>query len=113
MVKDHKFTMMIDKKEKDRLTVWAKEQGYNSLAKLIRESLDIVHKNPILLQPTESDIPIRLYKDLRKDFEKWTHEIEQRFEKRFERMGSELGMTKRQIKNTKVITDFSHDAVLE
>ena len=54
MVKDHKYTMLWEKEEKDRLTEWGKGQGFTSLAKLIEMSLEIVQRNPKLLQITEN-----------------------------------------------------------
>lgn len=65
MVKDHKYTMLWDKEEKGRLTEWGKNHGFTSLAKLIEASLDIVRRNPTLLEPTENPEPMKLLEELK------------------------------------------------
>ena len=65
MVKDHKYTMLWDKEEKERLTEWGKKHGFSSLAKLIEASLDIVQRNPTLLEPTENPEPMKLLEELK------------------------------------------------
>ena len=65
MVKDHKYTMLWNKEEKERLTEWGKSHGFSSLAKLIEASLDIVRRNPTLLEPTENPEPMKLLEELK------------------------------------------------
>lgn len=109
MVKDHKYTMWLDKEEKNRLTEWGKTQGFTSFAKLIEASLDVVQRNPSLLQPTESQDTTKILESL-KDLQTGglTQEIQEtlnaileeqkKARKERELIMSKLGTTKKEIR---------------
>lgn len=123
MTREHKFTMLMDVKEKDRITAWGKTQGYSSLAKLIHEALNVVQRNPSLLQPTENDTPVQLYEDLKKAQQEASEELEEvlidtstkitQILRLQEKMALKLKISEKQIEKTRTTVDHSNEAVLE
>ncbi len=125
MVKEHKYTMLWDKKELDRLTKWGKEQGYSGLAKLIEASLEIAQKHPELLQPQEKYKPNdseKILETLRQAKIEASQELTEtlidhskrldRMEKLIEGMALKVGMSKNDIKKTQK-KDLTSEAVFE
>lgn len=125
MVKEHKYTMLWDKKEKDRLTKWGKEQGFSGLAKLIEEALKVVQRHPELLQPQEKYEPKeseKILESLRQAKIEASQELTDtlidhsnrldRMERLIEGIASKVGMSKKDIKKAQK-KDLSSEAVFE
>ncbi len=53
MLSEHRFNMWMNKEEMKRWKEFGKAHGKTSLAKLIRSALDVVQRNPSLLEVTE------------------------------------------------------------
>ena len=66
--KTHKFTLMINPEEKKRLSAWGKKHGFSSLSKLFFASLDVVQRNPNLLEPTESNDIAKVYEVIQESY---------------------------------------------
>ena len=125
MVKEHKYTMLWDKKEKDRITKWGKEQGYSGLAKLIEASLDIVQRHPELLQPQEKYEPhesekiletlkqakIEASQELLETLTDHSNRLD-RMEKLIEGIALKVGMSKKELKEAQK-KDLSSEAIFE
>lgn len=120
--KDHKFSMRMSKEEIARYTEFGKEQGFRTLSKLIRASLDIVQRNPSLLQPTEDKSWIGIMDRLQNAKEKASEEQElaytglntrlEKVERIIEQIALNTGMTETQLKKLKK-EDTSNEAVFE
>ena len=121
MPTDEKYDMRLSKEEQAKWKEFGKKHGKTSVAKLIRASVEVVQRNPSLLQITETvesakmlesiEESLSVFDDASESFEKIYQKIDQlqRFQ---EWIVKKLGASETEIK-TILKKDISGEAVFE
>lgn len=118
---DHKFSMRMTKEEIAEFTKFGRGQGFRTLAKLVRKSLEVVQRNPSLLQPTEDKSWVGIMERLQNAQEKASEQQQtyagfgtrlEKVERIIEQIALNTGMTKTQLKKLQK-KDTSSEAVFE
>lgn len=111
------YTINFSEVERTRYDQFAKRNGYTTLSKLIRASLDVVMRNPALLQPTMSSDSQEMLKTIEESFSAFD-QLEERLNKidvvekrqnslenKIDLLLSKHGVTKRELKELDKVND--------
>jgi len=116
-----KFNMHMSEEEKKKYSQFGKAHGKTSIAKLIRTSLEVVMRNPVLLEPTESQDSQEILKSVKESFNSFDKLLEcldtinsrlDKFEKYQEFTLEKLGVSKRELMELQQ-KDLSGEAIFD